>query len=83
MQPAAVHHAFYLSSVEAVEDEDDEGYGDDSEFDAAGDDDDAKEYDFIKALNAEENDSAAAATVGLCTLNQVDPYPITFSLSNP
>jgi hypothetical protein len=22
-------------------------------------------------------------TVGLCTLNQVDPYPITYSLSNP
>jgi hypothetical protein len=21
--------------------------------------------------------------VGLCTLNQVDPYPITYSLSNP
>ena len=22
-------------------------------------------------------------TVGLCTLNQVDPYPITYDLSNP
>jgi hypothetical protein len=24
-----------------------------------------------------------ASVVGLCTLNQVDPYPITYSLSNP
>ena len=24
-----------------------------------------------------------ARVVGLCTLNQVDPYPITYSLSNP
>jgi hypothetical protein len=23
------------------------------------------------------------AEVGLCTLNQVDPYPITYDLSNP
>jgi hypothetical protein len=23
------------------------------------------------------------AAVGLCTLNQVGPYPITYSLSNP
>jgi dynein heavy chain len=26
---------------------------------------------------------ASPATVGLCTSNQVDPYPITYSLSNP
>jgi Zn-dependent alcohol dehydrogenase len=25
----------------------------------------------------------AGAVVGLCRLNQVDPYPITYSLSNP
>ena len=28
-------------------------------------------------------DDASADAVGLCTLNQVDPYPITYSLSNP
>jgi hypothetical protein len=27
--------------------------------------------------------AAGAGAVGLCTLNQVDPYPITYSLSNP
>ena len=26
---------------------------------------------------------AASTTVGLCRLNQVDPYPITYGLSNP
>jgi hypothetical protein len=26
---------------------------------------------------------ASDRVVGLCTLNQVDPYPITYSLSNP
>jgi hypothetical protein len=27
--------------------------------------------------------SVAPNVVGLCMLNQVDPYPITYSLSNP
>jgi hypothetical protein len=27
--------------------------------------------------------TALLAAVGLCTLNQVDPYPIAYSLSNP
>ena len=29
------------------------------------------------------DDFTVATTVGLCRLNQVDPYPITYSLSNP
>jgi hypothetical protein len=28
-------------------------------------------------------DLATSLTVGLCRLNQVDPYPITYDLSNP
>jgi hypothetical protein len=30
-----------------------------------------------------EEESAARDAVGRCRLNQVDPYPITYSLSNP
>jgi hypothetical protein len=26
---------------------------------------------------------ASSPAVGLCTLNQVDPYPIAYNLSNP
>jgi hypothetical protein len=30
-----------------------------------------------------EDDTIAPPKVGRCRLNQVDPYPITYSLSNP
>jgi hypothetical protein len=33
--------------------------------------------------SAREIYAGLETTVGLCRLNQVDPYPITYSLSNP
>jgi hypothetical protein len=33
--------------------------------------------------NGDVRVGAGIGVVGLCRLNQVDPYPITYSLSNP
>jgi hypothetical protein len=35
------------------------------------------------SLYHQSNDYGLIFVVGLCRLNQVDPYPITYSLSNP
>jgi hypothetical protein len=35
------------------------------------------------AARARPMAEGAAIAVGLCTLNSFDPYPITYSLSNP
>jgi hypothetical protein len=55
-----------------------------AELDTDDDDDDGGG----KKLNTAEAAAAAAGSdaedeVGLCTLNSFDPYPITYSLSNP
>jgi hypothetical protein len=34
-------------------------------------------------VTATETEMATETEVGLCMLNQVDSYPITYSLSNP
>ena len=39
-------------------------------------------YRDILARHRADN-SSRANSVGLCTLNQVDPYPIAYNLSNP
>jgi hypothetical protein len=38
---------------------------------------------YLEAKLACAVSKADSAEVGLCRLNQVDPYPITYSLSNP
>jgi hypothetical protein len=38
---------------------------------------------FMRLLERRDPNRSKVTAVGLCRLNQVDPYPRTYSLSNP
>jgi hypothetical protein len=38
---------------------------------------------FMRLLERRDPNRSKVTAVGLCRLNQVDPYPIAYSLSNP